>query len=190
MKTATHSPQANASERVNQSILSAIRTYLQEDHSDWDQYLFEIECSLRSSVHSSTGVTPYYALFGVNMINHGSVYKIAKKLKLLADSEFEIIPHPVKMELVREKIRECLHKAHIKHEKSYNLRCRRVQFVPGQEVFRRSFRQSSFKDNYNSKLDRKFFKCRIVRPIGNSLYEVEDLQGKPLGVFHGKDLKQ
>lgn len=36
----------------------------------------------------------------------------------------------------------------------------------------------------------KFFKCRIVRPIGNSLYEVENLQGKLLGVFHAKDLKQ
>lgn len=150
----------------------------------------EVECSLRSSVHSSTGVTPYYALFGANMINHASVYQIARKLKILADSESEVLPHNLKMELVGGKIRESLHRAHQKHEKSYNLRCRKVKFVPGQEVFRRSFRQSSFKDNYNAKLDKKFLKCRISRPIGNSLYEVEDLQGKPLGIFHAKDLKQ
>lgn len=124
------------------------------------------------------------------MINHASVYKIARKLRILADSEAEVIPHAVKMELVREKIRDSLHQAYQKQEKYYNLRCRKVKFIPGQEVYRRSFRQSSFKDNYNAKLDKKFFKCRIVRPVGNSLYEVEDLQGKPLGVFHAKDLKQ
>ncbi|XP_037825604.1 uncharacterized protein LOC119613645 [Lucilia sericata] len=190
VKTATHSPQANASERVNQSILSAIRSYLQEDHTEWDKYLSEIEFSLRSSVQTSIGVTPYFALFGMNMISHGSVYKLAKKLQCLHDPEIDIVPKPVKMDLVRHKIRESLHKAYLKNEKTYNTRCRQVKFVPGQEVYRRNFQQSDFKNNFNAKLAKKFLKCRIVRPIGNSLYEVEDLQGKSLGVFHAKDLKQ
>lgn len=42
MKTAIYSPQSNASERVNQSVLSAIRAYLKEDHRDWDLYLSEV----------------------------------------------------------------------------------------------------------------------------------------------------
>lgn len=41
--TAPYSPQSNASERVNQSVLSAIRAYLAEDHREWDLYLTEIE---------------------------------------------------------------------------------------------------------------------------------------------------
>lgn len=55
MKTAIHSPQANASERVNQSILSSIRHYLQSDQTRWDENLSKIECSLRTTVHTSTG---------------------------------------------------------------------------------------------------------------------------------------
>lgn len=46
MKPAVYSPQANAAEGVNQSVLAAIRAYLEE-----------IECALRTSVHSATVVT-------------------------------------------------------------------------------------------------------------------------------------
>nr|XP_043065612.1 uncharacterized protein LOC122320996 [Drosophila bipectinata] len=37
--TAVHSPQANASERVNRSIIAAIRSYVREDQRNWDQHL-------------------------------------------------------------------------------------------------------------------------------------------------------
>lgn len=36
IRTAVHSPQSNASERVNQSVLAAIRAYMENDHRDWD----------------------------------------------------------------------------------------------------------------------------------------------------------
>lgn len=189
-RTAIHSPQANASERVNRSILSAIRSYLVEDQRDWDRHLSEVECSLRSSVHSTIGVTPYFALFGMNMVGHGSVYKLARKLNLLEDSENTILLKNLKAEVMRKQIRERLHEAYLKNEQTYNTRCRKVKFIPGQEVFRRNFCQSDFRNCFNAKLARKFLKCRIIKPVGNSLYELEDLQGKYIGIFHGKDLKQ
>lgn len=34
--TAVHSPQANTSERVNRSVICAIRAYLHPDQKDWD----------------------------------------------------------------------------------------------------------------------------------------------------------
>lgn len=34
LRTAVHSPQSNAAERVNQSVLTAIRLYLEEDHRE------------------------------------------------------------------------------------------------------------------------------------------------------------
>lgn len=39
IRTAIHSPQSNASERVNQTILSSIRSYLKTDQSKWDEKL-------------------------------------------------------------------------------------------------------------------------------------------------------
>lgn len=120
------------------------------------------------------------------MIGHGSAYQIARQMEMLDDLEMNIVRTTVKLDLVRQKIRENLHRAYLKNEKSYNLRCREVKYVPGQEVYWRNFQQSVFKNNFNAKLAKKFLKCRIVRPVGRSLYEIEDMQGKILGIFYGK----
>lgn len=74
-RTTICSPQTNASERVNKSILASIRSYLLEDYPYWDKYLSEIEFSLRSSVQTAIGVMPYFVLFGFNMF--GSMYALA-----------------------------------------------------------------------------------------------------------------
>lgn len=71
------------------------------------------------------------------MLNHGSFYTIARKLQLLYD-------------LLIEKIKDNLHKAHLRNEKSYNMRSIKVKFIPGQEVYRLSFQQSDFKNNFNA----------------------------------------
>jgi len=81
--TALYSPQSNAAERVNRSLLAAIRSYLKNDQTEWDMHITSITCSLRSSLHQSLGCSPYLALFGLHMITHGSDYKLLKDLSLL-----------------------------------------------------------------------------------------------------------
>ncbi|GBP12726.1 Retrovirus-related Pol polyprotein from transposon 17.6 [Eumeta japonica] len=58
-------------------------------------------------------VTPYFALFGMNMIGHGSVYRLARKLRSLGDTETQILPSQVKLDLIRERIKENLHRAYL-----------------------------------------------------------------------------
>lgn len=189
LQTAPYAPQSNASERVNQSVLAAIRAYLENDHRDWDIYLSEIECALRSSVHSAIGVTPFFALFGYEMYTNGSDYKLARKLKSLTDHELSHLARNDKLQLIREKIRANMHDAYEKSAKRYNARARNVKFIPGQEIFRRNHVLSDFGKNFNAKFAKKFLKCRIVKPVGNNMYSIEDLQGRPLGTCHAKDLK-
>lgn len=189
MKTAFYSPQSNAAERVNQSVLNAIRAYLAEDHREWDLYLSEIECALRTSVHSAIGVTPFFALFGFHMFSNGCDYKLARKLKSLSDHEINSLKNNEKLELIREKIKENMHKAYEKSAERYNKRARQVKFIPGQEVYRRNNILSDFQKNRNAKFCKKFIKCRILKPIGNHMYELENMQGKSIGIFHAKDIK-
>ena len=189
--TASHAPQANASERVNRSILSAIRSYLKEDQREWDNNISQIACALRNSVHSSTEHSPYAVVFGNHKVDHASSYALLRKLGCLAESELEILNRSDFQCLTSDKIIKNLRKAHERCEKTYNVRSREVVFRPVQEVFRRNFAQSSFRDNFNAKLANKFLKCRIVRKIGNALYELEDLQGKKIPLrYHAKDLRQ
>lgn len=70
-------------------MLAAIRAYFAEDHREWDLYLTEIECALRSSVHAAIGVTPLFALLGFEMYTNGSDYKLARKLKSLTDHHID-----------------------------------------------------------------------------------------------------
>ena len=189
LRTPIYAPQANASERVNQSVLAAIRTYLQNDQRDWDINITEIECALRSAVHAATGVSPYFALFGQNMIIHGSTYKLARQLQTLSDSEVQLLPKNLRLELLRSKIKENLHAAYEKGAKVYNTRTKEVRFIPGQEVFRKNFVQSDFSRNINAKLCPKFIKCRIIKGYNNNRYDVEDLNGKFIGNYHAKYLR-
>jgi len=66
--TAVHTPQANASERANRSVISTIRAYLRPDQKDWEVYLSRICFALRSSVHASIGTSSYLLLRKLNLL--------------------------------------------------------------------------------------------------------------------------
>lgn len=190
IRTAIYAPQANASERVNQSILASIRSQLQTDQSKWDEQLSKIECSLRSAVHASIGVSPYFALTGYNMITHAQAYEILRKLGSLEEGETQVIPKNVKIQLIHQTLRANNHEAYERNVRSYNKRSRTITFKPGQEVFRKNFVQSNFAKGINAKLCKPWLKCRVVRAIGKSQYEIENLKGQRIGVIHAQHLKQ
>jgi len=82
---AVHAPQAKASEWVNRSVIAAIRSYIRPDLKDWDKTLSQICCALRSPVHSGFGKTPYYMVFGQQMVTSGGTYPLLRSLWLLED---------------------------------------------------------------------------------------------------------
>lgn len=88
--TAVNSPQSNASERVNRSVLAAIRTYVGNDHRNCDAHLGEIACALRNSFHQSSKNSPYYTMFGLHMITQGSNYNLLRDLKKMDDPDIQL----------------------------------------------------------------------------------------------------
>lgn len=93
INTGTHAPQANASERVNRSILAAVRTYLENDQTNWDTHVSSIASALRNSIHSTTGQTPYFTAFGQHMVQHAGAYPILRNLKSLPTGDIQIYHH-------------------------------------------------------------------------------------------------
>uniref|UniRef100_A0A3Q3B7K1 Gypsy retrotransposon integrase-like protein 1 n=1 Tax=Kryptolebias marmoratus TaxID=37003 RepID=A0A3Q3B7K1_KRYMA len=57
MTTAYH-PQTNATERVNRTLKTAIRAYIEDGHTSWDKYLPQICFALRTAPHESTSLSP------------------------------------------------------------------------------------------------------------------------------------
>lgn len=189
MFTAIHSPQANASERVNRSILSAIKSYVKPNQKDWDQHLSHISCALRSGQHSSISTAPYYLVFGQHMITNGKTYPLLRQLGMLEDREVRFDRND-SLNIAQNKAAESMRKQYERNERSYNLRAREVSYSAGQEVYRRNFKQSNFEHGYNAKLAPSFIKARVKKKLGNCNYELEDLQGRSIGIFHAKDIRQ
>lgn len=163
--------------------------YIHKDHRKWDEFVGEIGCALRSTIHSATKQSPYYLNFGYHMATHGSVYKLLKRLDALASGELEAVDRSDRLQHVHDQVRHQLELAYRRYATQYNLRARERSFCVGQEVYRRTFALSNAAANFNSKLGPKFSKCRIAAKIGSSIYRIEDMNGKPLGNFHAKDLR-
>lgn len=187
--TAIHAPQANASERINRSILAAIKFYIAPDQKNWDSLLSSIGCALRSTIHSAIGTSPYFLTFGQHMVTNASIYPVLRQLEMLEDRTVRFDRND-SMAIMGSRARELMNKQHERNERAYNLRSRDVAYNVGQEVFRRNFKQSSFEHGYNAKLAPTFVKARIRRKVGNSYYELEDLRGNLVGVYHAKDIRQ
>lgn len=189
LMTPIYTPQANASERVNRSILAGIKATIDGNQTNWDQNILNIQTSLRSAIHSTIGVSPFYAMFGYNMITHGSAYPLLNKLSSIGESDIQTIPHSSKMNLLHEKLMNNIIIAHENSAKRYNLRSNNKTFQIGQIVFRRNFVQSDASKKISSKLCNTFLKAKIKGAVGDYGYELEDMNGKILGIFHPKDIR-
>lgn len=187
--TGKYSPQANASERTNRSILSAIRSYISENHQLWDQHIQEIRLALCNVVHSSTGFTPHFLMHGQHWIGNGSDYALIERLNFIDNNDVHLSLNSDRLTLAQKTVLENLEKAYLKSAKHYNLRARDRKFKPQQIVFLKNFSLSDAGKRYCAKLGPKFLKVKVVKRVGNVLYELMDLSGKQLGVFHAKDIK-
>ena len=61
--TAYHPQGDGLVERFNRSLLQLLRAYI-EKHSDWEQHLPLALYAYRTAIHSSTGVSPHFLMFG------------------------------------------------------------------------------------------------------------------------------
>ncbi|XP_059221286.1 uncharacterized protein LOC131995954 [Stomoxys calcitrans] len=123
------------------------------------------------------------------MYSNSTDYKLARRLQSMSDHEISDLQRPDKLEMIREKVKRKMHEAYERSSERYNKRARVVRFLPGQEVYRRNTVLSDFAKDRNAKFCKKFLKCRIVRPVGNNMYELETLHGKALGTYHVKDIQ-
>lgn len=187
--TAVHAPQVKVSERVNRSVLSAIKSYVKPDQKNWDEYLSNISCALRSAVHSAVVTSPYYLVFDQHMVTNGATYPLLRQLEMLEDRTIRFDGKD-SLQIMAKRASERMQKQFIRNERSYNLRSKEISYEVGQEVFRRNFKQSNFEQGYNAKLAPIFVKARIRRKLGNCYYELEDLRGNLVGNYHAKDIRQ
>ena len=64
-RTTPYRPSANGQvERYNRTLMDAVRCFVDESQRDWDEYLPQLACALRSSVNRHNGMTPNKMMLG------------------------------------------------------------------------------------------------------------------------------
>ncbi|KAH9645480.1 hypothetical protein HF086_017392 [Spodoptera exigua] len=188
--TPLYTPQVNTVERYNKTIITAVSSFIENDHRSWDTYMPKIQFALNSAVNEVTGYTPSFLVFGRELVSCGSHY-------IDSDIEDHIIFAPRDayaencgyLSKIFDKVQAALIKAHSRYGTSYNLRRKNVEFNVGDIVWKRTFYQSDKDNRFSKKLAPKFIKCRIVQKKSKLVYDLEDMEGNNLGTWHVKDFK-
>lgn len=187
--TPAYHPQVNNTERVNRVITTAIRATLKQ-HKNWADNLQEIACAIRNAVHDSTKHTPYFVVFGREMVSDGQEYRRMRDLPVAEEK-------PDGEEQKRRKklfadIKNQLAKAYERHKKTYNLRSNAncPTYTAGETVLKRNFELSDKAKGFSAKLAPKYEPAVVRKVVGKHCYELEDQTGKRLGVFYGNHLKK
>lgn len=188
--TPLYTPQINTVERYNKTIITAVSTFIDGDHRVWDTHIPKIQFALNSAVNEVTGFTPSFLVFGRELVPCGTHY-------IDADLENEIIFAPRDsyaenfgaLRKLFDKVQLSLIKAHSRNSTNYNLRRKNVEFNTGDLVWKKTFYQSDKDNKFSKKLAPKFLKCRIISKKSKLVYELEDMSGRNLGMWHVKDFK-
>jgi hypothetical protein len=138
-RTTPYRPQSDGMcERYNRSMLMMLRAVVNEDRTDWDDWLPHIALAYNSSAHETTGLSPFKMMFG-------------REANLPLDVMFSPPPrhgarYACAVEYV-EWLRQTLQKAHeyarahckvaaARQKRNYDTHCRLVRYEVGQYVWR------------------------------------------------------
>lgn len=188
--TSVHTPQVNTVERYNKTIITAVASYVNEDHRTWDLNLNKIQFAINSSVNEVTKFTPAFLVFGRELVSCGSIYNNT-------DTTDEIIfaPRDVFADNIGllspffSKVQNKLWLSHQRNSLTYDKKRQHVEFNIGDTVWKRNYTQSAAGNYYSAKLAPKFVKCLVSGKISPLVYELSDLTGHTIGRWHVKDLK-
>lgn len=189
---AKYHAQVNHTERVNQVIITAIRSYIHENHRDWDKSIFQVAQAIRLAKHEITGFSPAFLNFGRNIPVDGSFYGLISDN---ADNKVEISdkvhnPNTVQeLPNIYEEVRKRLHKSYIQSKQRYDFRKRDVKYHVGDQVWKKNYVLSKAVDGFAAKLAPRYIPCTISKVLSNLVYRLVDRDGNNLGDWHVSDIK-
>ncbi|XP_022828375.1 uncharacterized protein LOC111357800 [Spodoptera litura] len=188
--TPYYHPQANPTERVNKVIGSAIASYVEDNHKEWDKYIPHIGHAIRTSVHEVTGKTPAYLFFGrETIIRAMKPYNFEPGQPITFDKErFE--RNMAFRNKIYEEVSERMRQSHETNSDQYNKRRRTCRYDEGDLVWKRTKLLSNADKSFMSKLAPKFEKAVVAEKISDDVYRLKSFKGKDLGKWHSCDLKR
>lgn len=141
--TPKYCAQVNNVERYNRTLLTAISSFVEDDHRNWDLNIPKIQFAMNTSVNEATGFTPAFLVHGRELVPCGSFYHAADSgdvdyddlIFAPRDKYAENLGH---LSPILDKVQAAIWDAHVKNCKYYNLRRKQAEFNEGDIVWRRN----------------------------------------------------
>lgn len=188
--TPLYTPQVNLVERYNKTVMTAVASYVEDDHRSWDNHLLQIQFAINSAVNESTGFTPFFLVYGREPVINGNFYKDTDKEYEVGMPRDEYAGEFGHIKDIFAKVRQKLLHAHAENSTRYNLRRRVAKYSVGDIVWKKTHIQSDAEKFKMSKLAPKYEKCRVTKVLSPLVYELVRLSdNRPIGSWHIKDFK-
>ena len=184
--TPYYHPQSNPAERVIQVIKNSIKSFSSKSHHEWDEHIHEYVAGIRSSIHESTKMTPYFMLFSQDMYLQGN-YGPLDFDKTPENSEKHSKPNETDNRII-QVAKENIIKAQKHYSEVYNRDTKMIKYSVGDHVYRRNFKLSNALDKYSSKLADQFINATVIKDLGSGTYILKDFDGKE-GKYHANHMK-
>ncbi|RXN27908.1 retrotransposon Ty3-gypsy sub-class [Labeo rohita] len=183
--TTAYHPQTNATERVNRTLKTAIRAYVDDKHTTWDRYIPQICFALRTAPHKSTGQTPSMMLYG---------RELDTSLDLVTQPVWDgmeepEIPYPESLRLslqeAHDHARAALETSHNRRKQHYDKRRRSVLYAIGDLVRVKTHPKSDALANFTAKLAPLYSgPYRVTQVLSDVNYRLAKLDtGQDAGVY-------
>ena len=132
VKTTPYEPSSNPVERFHRTMHSLLAKVISEHQRDWDAYLAYVTFCYNTSVHQSTGYTPYFLMHG---------REARWNMDILLDSQANARSHNEeaaevanRLEVAHQIAREQLGAAAAYSKGWYDKKVKRVEFEVGESV--------------------------------------------------------
>lgn len=188
MRTAFYTPMCNAAERTNRTLITCVRSLLDDDQREWDINIQQIVHAINTAKHETLGCSPYFCNFGRDHILYTDQYPLAK-LNSAANSASAQRVRTKYAQNIQHFVVTKIRAAHNNSKKRYDLRARSRAFAVGDIVWRRSFELSNAAEHRTKKLGPKFIPCIVRQVQGSNNYMLDDIKTSKTGVYHSKDIK-
>jgi hypothetical protein len=186
MSSAYHPQSDGQTEIVNKALQQYLRCFVHNEPHKWGKYLHLAEWHYNTSVHSSTGFTPFQVVFGKPPPTLAQYVEGFTNLEAVHN---ELLDRDRILELLRKKLEKA--QAAMKHFADH----RRIHhpFKVGDQVLvkLRPYRQTSVGGHNNKKLGNRYFgPFKILRQMGDVAFELQLPDASRIHpVFHVSKLK-
>ena len=196
--TTAYHPQCNGQvERFNHTFAQMLAMYVNTYHTNWDEYVDYVAFAYNTSRHESTGMTPFFALYGREAVLPVDVTLGSDPNSGVVESISELTVESIKSRFhnIHEIVRRRMLKAHRRQEKHYNKqRAERVYNVGDAVLVYRPIRKKGRAEKLLFKYHGPF---KVVKRLNSLNYVVEPLFGSKrkrdcvhvskLKTFHGRN---